>query len=138
MFGWTEIRQQRSHFVKWTSSDRLVISTARQIIANLLLMRPKQTMQGQYIRVRYETHAVRCLIHRLAIRCNLNEKSAGKFSRLVQCVNSNASIHDSPASSLDVGTQEIVETQHMLFFREFHMIGDVLQDFRHQHEAAFH
>lgn len=75
MFGWTEVRQQRGHFVKWTPSDRFLIAATRQIVADFLLMRPKQSMQCQHVCVRYEAHAVRCCVNRLTIRCNLNEES---------------------------------------------------------------
>lgn len=73
-------------------------------------------MQSQHIGIGNKTHAVRRLVHGLAIGGNLyKEASAG----------------------LEVITQKIVEAQHMLLLGELHMVGNVLQYFGHEHKPTF-
>ena len=74
MLWWSEVRQQHGHFVERPPSDGLVIATARQVVADLLLVDPQETMQRDDIGVADERQAVIACVQRLTVGCYLNEE----------------------------------------------------------------
>lgn len=110
-----QIRQQSSHLIEGPPAHGLVIPTAAQIVADALLMIPEQPMQGQDVGVRDEGHGMIGLVDGLAIRGDLDEEAPG---------------------DLEVGTEKVVEGEHVLLLAELHVVGDVLEDLGHEHEAA--
>jgi len=76
MFRWSKVRQQHCHLVEWPPPDSFVITTARQIITNLLLVDPQQAVQRYDVGVTDEWQAVIACVQRLTVRCYLNEEPA--------------------------------------------------------------
>lgn len=73
-------------------------------------------MQRQHVRVRDEAHGVAlALVERLAVAGDLDEE---------------------PAARLEVLGHEVVEDDHVVLLGELHVVGDVLQDLGHEHQAA--
>jgi len=76
MLRGSEVRQQHGHFVERPPSDGLVIAAARQVVADLLLVDPQETMQRDDIGVADERQAVIARVQRLTVRRYLNEEPA--------------------------------------------------------------
>ena len=53
-----------------------MVATARQVVANLLLVDPEQAMQRHHVGVADERKAVVARVERLTVRSDLDEKSA--------------------------------------------------------------
>jgi len=76
MLRWSEIRQQHRHLVERPPSDGLVIATARQIVADLLLVDPEETMQRDDVSVADERETMIARVQRLTVGRYLNEEPA--------------------------------------------------------------
>ena len=70
----TEVRQQHGHLVERSPPDGLVVSTAREIVSNLLLVDPEQAVKRHDIGVTDERQAVVTGVQRLAVGRYLDEK----------------------------------------------------------------
>jgi len=76
MFRRSEVRQQHRHLVKRSAADGLVVTTAGQVITNLLLVDPEQAVKGYDVSVTDEWQAVIARVQSLTVRSYLYEKPA--------------------------------------------------------------
>lgn len=62
-----QVRQQRRHLVEGSPPHRLVIATARQVVADLFLVDPEEPVKGEHVGVTDEGQAVVARVEGLAV-----------------------------------------------------------------------
>jgi len=82
MFWRPEVGQQHRHLVKRPAPDSLVVAAAGQVVADLLLVDPQQTVQCDDVGVADERQAVIARVQRLAVRRYLDEEPAAAYKPL--------------------------------------------------------
>ena len=139
MFGWAEVSQQSGHFVKGSTTDGFVVATRRQVVADLLLVVPQQSVQRQDVGIADERHRVAtALLGRFKVRCDLDEEPTTRLKVRPVCSNHKSSNSKFPSNRLASvsSPEQIVEVEHVLFFGEFDVVGNVLQNLRHEHQPS--
>ena len=130
----TEIGQERGHLVERTPTDGFVIASTGEIVADLLLMVPEETVQRENVgiadvghRVAGRVRAVRCLVFHCLRLIVGNEN--GEVQRF-------ADRQDEVSGQLERRAEIVVEATHVEFFGEDQIVGNVLEDLRDQSQAT--
>lgn len=74
MLGGAQVGEQGGHLVEGAPPNGLVVSRARQVVPDLLLVVPEQPVQGVHIGVTHKGHAVAARLHGFAVRRDLHYK----------------------------------------------------------------
>jgi len=74
MLRWSEVRQQHRHLVERPATDRFVVTTAGQVVTDLLLIDPEQAVKRDDVGITDEWQAVIACVQRLAVWRYLNEE----------------------------------------------------------------
>ncbi len=66
-----------------------------------------------------------------------NEGHGVTLTRLIVTFAIGRDLNEKSSAGLEIFAYEIVEANHVILLAKVHVIGDVLQDLGHEHEAAF-
>ena len=67
----------------------------------------------------------------------VTDEGHGMTLALIQTFAIRGDLFEENPSNFKVGLDKFIEEQHVTFLGKLHMIGDILQDFGHQHETSF-
>ena len=74
MFWWAEVGEECRHLVEGSPANSLVVSTAGEVVSDLLLVDPEETVKGKDVGITDERQTVVACIQSLTIRRYLYEE----------------------------------------------------------------